>query len=306
MDYTLAAYTDIGIQKPTNQDSICVRRAAVPAGGEALLAVVCDGMGGLKKGEVASATVVDAFGKWFDSQLSLLPALCSSDFSQVRRQWTTLIDGCHQSMLQYAAENNVQLGTTVSAFFTYTDRYLTLTVGDSRIYERKDKLTQLTQDQSLVAREIALGRITEEESRHHPQRNVLLQCVGAGEHIVPAFTEGKIRDDALYLLCTDGFVHEQSSAELEQRLQTVYLNSKAAMTNLLCDMTELCKTRGETDNITAVLLKTAESGCAKLTQTGIKGFWHKFSRSKEEVPVEKAALIETAQIVHTQEVIGQI
>lgn len=87
MEYLVAAYTDTGIRKETNQDSICIRRAAVSGRGEAVLAVVCDGMGGLKKGEVASATAVNAFGTWFDANLSRLPSFGGSDFAQVRRQW---------------------------------------------------------------------------------------------------------------------------------------------------------------------------------------------------------------------------
>lgn len=282
-----------------------MRRAAVVDVGETVLAVVCDGMGGLKKGEVASATVIDAFGKWFDAHLQMFPALCGTDFSQVRLQWTTIINELHLALLSYSAENRVQLGTTVSAFFAYADRYLTLTVGDSRIYEKKTSgLRQLTQDQSLVAREVALGRITEEQSRHHPQRNVLLQCIGVGDHIAPAFTEGRIGGDTLYLICTDGFAHELLCSDMEQRLNTVYLSSKNDMTAVLCEMTELCKARGETDNITAVLLKSAESGRRKRKRIDLKRLWRKILHPQKVPYAQKATLLETAQIIHTSETIS--
>ena len=62
MEYLVAAYTDTGIKKETNQDSICVRRAAVTGIGETILAVVCDGMGGLKKGEVAPQSMLSVGG----------------------------------------------------------------------------------------------------------------------------------------------------------------------------------------------------------------------------------------------------
>ena len=55
MEYMVSAYTDIGTAKQTNQDSFCVRRAAFAERGEMTLAVICDGMGGLSKGELASA-----------------------------------------------------------------------------------------------------------------------------------------------------------------------------------------------------------------------------------------------------------
>lgn len=303
MEYLVAAYTDTGTQKETNQDSICVRRAAVPDAGEAIMAIVCDGMGGLKKGEVASAAGINAFGAWFDQNLHSLPALCGTDFSLVQRQWTALIEELHQSLQQYAAKCGVQLGTTITAFFAYEDRYLTMNIGDSRIYERKNALCQLTQDQSLVAREIAAGRITEEESRHHPQRNILLQCLGTGNRVTPVFTTGKVRNDALYLLCSDGLLHELSPEELAERFQAVYLNSKDAMTNALREATELCISRGETDNITSVLIKTWESGYIKPKKFGIdqlRRVLHLTQVGEEQT----VTLLETAQVTHTQEAIG--
>ena len=304
MEYLIAAYTDTGIQKETNQDSICVRRAAITDACEIIMAIVCDGMGGLKKGEVASAASVNAFGAWFDKNLNSLPMLCGTDFSLIRRQWSALIEELHQNLQQYAARSGVQMGTTITAFFACADQYLTMNIGDSRIYERKNKnvLFQLTQDQSLVAREIAAGRITEEESRHHPQRNILLQCLGAGDHVTPVFTTGKIRNDALYLLCSDGLVHEMSSEELAEHLQSVYLNSKDSMTAALREATELCKSRGETDNITSVLIKTQEGDC-----TNPKKF--RLNRLRQALHLAKAnreqtvTLLETAQITHTEETI---
>lgn len=303
MEYLVAAYTDTGIQKETNQDSICVRRAAITDAGEVIMAIVCDGMGGLKKGEVASAAGVNAFGAWFDKNLRSLPMLCGADFSLIQRQWTALIEELHQSLQRYAARSGAQLGTTITAFFAYADRYFTMNIGDSRIYERKNGLLQLTQDQSLVAREIAAGRITEEESRHHPQRNILLQCLGAGDHVTPVFTAGKIRDDALYLLCSDGLVHEMSPEELAERFQAVYLNSKDAMTAALREATELCKSRGETDNITSVLIKTRESDYVKPKKFGmnqIRQALHLTKVNREQT----VTLLEMAQVTHTEETIG--
>lgn len=305
MEYMVAAYTDTGIRKETNQDSICVRRAAVTGVGESILAVVCDGMGGLKKGEVASAAAVNTFGRWFDTNLSNFPALCGTDFSKVRKHWKTLSEELHHDLLRYSVKAGVQLGTTVAAFFAYSDRYLLMNIGDSRIYERKKFLCQLTQDQSLVAREVAAGRITADESRHHPQRNILLQCLGTGDSIIPAFTEGKVQNDALYLLCSDGLCHELSHQEMEERFQAVYLNSKGAMTTALHDATELCKCRGETDNITAILLKAQESAYMRPKKTEISKIKQLLHISGPENAAASAVLLETAEVIHTQETIGR-
>ena len=66
MNYLTAVHTDVGIRKKTNQDSALVMEATTDKG-NVLLTVVCDGMGGLAKGEVASAAVIDAFSKWFEN-----------------------------------------------------------------------------------------------------------------------------------------------------------------------------------------------------------------------------------------------
>lgn len=259
MEFLTAAYTDTGIQKPTNQDSLAVCRAAIPACGEALLAVVCDGMGGLQKGEVASAMAVETFGGWFAANYPYFSTMCGADLLGIRHQWEALVDQVHQAILQYSGQAGVQMGTTLAAFFAYGDRYLIMNIGDSRIYERKKKLRQLTQDQSLVAREIAAGRITEEQSRHHPQRNVLLQCLGVGPAVTPDFAEGRIRNETLFLLTSDGLSHELSPEELEEALQPDRFSTKEPMTATLQQLTERCKSRGETDNLSAVLIKSRES-----------------------------------------------
>ena len=68
MQYIAIAETDIGISKETNQDSILIKHASTDVG-EVVMAVVCDGMGGLAKGELASATVIRSFDRWFHEVL---------------------------------------------------------------------------------------------------------------------------------------------------------------------------------------------------------------------------------------------
>ena len=301
MEYTIAAYTDTGIQKASDQDSLCVRRAALPQGGELLLAVVCDGMGGLQRGELASAEGVRALGAWFDRSLPQLGGLRGGDFAWVQREWTGLLEGLHRRLLDYSAAHQVQLGTTLAALLACGDRYLTVNVGDSRIYQRRDRLQQLTQDQSLVAREVASGRITPEQARHHPQRNVLLQCLGAGRAVVPVFGQGLVHSGTVYLLCTDGLVHELAPEELEAALEPHRLQGKERMTEALTQLTETCKARGETDNITGILAAAGESrqgpqpgGLGRLLQR------LPLRRGGGEAP-PAPVLLETAQVVHTQE-----
>lgn len=303
MEYTIAAYTDMGVCKKSNQDSFCARRAILPEGDELVFAAVCDGMGGLSKGELASAEVIRAFGAWFDGAMGQFPSLVSRDFGAVRSQWESLIIDVHTRLLSYSRSMKIELGTTLVAWLAVGGRYLMVNVGDSRLYEHTGQLCQISQDHSLVAREIALGHITEEQALHHPQRNVLLQCLGAGSAVSPLFREGRVSAGALYLLCTDGFVHKVCRAELEQSLLPMRLGSKESMTGALRDVTEQCKTRGEQDNITAVLVKALESPLPPSSAQGVKSLLHRMMHRRQPSHERQpgAVLVETAQIVYSQE-----
>ena len=301
MEYIISAYTDVGTRRKGNQDSLCARRAALPGGGEAVMAVVCDGMGGLQRGELASAAAVRAFGRWFDSNLTRFPALCDDGFAQVQSQWTDVLSDLHNRLLAYSEEHHVQLGTTLTAFLACGSHYVTVNVGDSRIYEyRNGILKQLTQDQSLVAQEVAKGRITEEQARRHPQRNVLLQCLGAGPAITPVFTQGLVASEGLYLLCTDGFIHEVSPAELAQALETPRMTTKDVLNRILSEVTGICMARGESDNITAILMKSTETPAVPAAG-GLRGLWKRMLPKKDKDVAQGAVLMETAEIVYTTE-----
>lgn len=68
MIYKIAAHSDVGIVKKTNQDSVLVKIAQTNHD-KVCLCVVCDGMGGLADGELASATVIREFDQWFINKL---------------------------------------------------------------------------------------------------------------------------------------------------------------------------------------------------------------------------------------------
>ena len=88
MHYRVTADTDIGTVKATNQDSICVFHAD-SVRGEIVMAIVCDGMGGLAKGELASATVIRAFEKWFHDELK--HELYQLDMRVIANKWELLL-----------------------------------------------------------------------------------------------------------------------------------------------------------------------------------------------------------------------
>lgn len=254
MNFIVAARTDIGTTKSTNQDSLSIR-VANTAQGKMVFAVLCDGMGGLDKGEVASASVIRAFDNWFRNTL---PALCAAPIQDatIREQWNNIVTEQNVSIKTYGARQGVKLGTTVVAMLITQDRYYVMNVGDSRAYEISTYVKQITNDQTFVAREVALGNMTEEQAKTDDRRSVLLQCVGASDDVYPDMFFGDTNGNAVYMLCSDGFRHEISADEIYAKLCPDVLLSEDAMNANATELIELNKARQERDNISVALVRT--------------------------------------------------
>lgn len=252
MRFIATADTDIGISKDTNQDSILIKHATVD-GEEILLAVVCDGMGGLSKGELASATVIRAFSKWFDEELPF--ELENVDLQVIGSKWSLLLKELNAQILEYSKNHGIEgVGTTFSGILFIGDQYVIGHVGDTRIYHIGAALTQLTTDQTFVAREISRGTMTLEQAKTDKRRNLLLQCVGASKVVEPQIICGKTEKGA-YMLCSDGFRHEITEAEIYESLNPINLMNKDAMHNNAKYLIEQNKSREEKDNISVLLIK---------------------------------------------------
>ncbi len=254
MQFLTAVHTDVGIRKKTNQDSVLVQQANTSLG-TVLLAVLCDGMGGLAKGEVASASTISAFREWFRNDFPGILA-AGMDPEALRLSWVDLVNDLNAKIAAYSSRYNASMGTTCVAILVVGDIYFLMNIGDSRAYWVSDNLYQLTKDQSFVQRELDSGRITFEESLVHPQRNVLLQCIGAIARVEPDFYTGSVKPGECYMLCSDGFRHVITPEELFEKLRPTVCTDQAKMKENLVYITELNKRRHETDNISAVLIRT--------------------------------------------------
>lgn len=253
MNFKVVAHTDIGIKKNTNQDSVLVKVARTDYG-KIVFAAVCDGMGGLAKGELASATLVRMLSKWFEEEF---PAILYQGVSLdvLKKSWGNLIYEANHKISTYGNSLRVNLGTTLTALLIIDHVYYIVNVGDSRIYYLRDELRQITKDQTVIQREMDLNRMTPEEAKRDPRRNVLLQCVGASEVIEPDFFRGDVESGSMFLLCSDGFRHVISQEEIYQTLTPYKLFNEQMMTEALVYLTDLDKYRQEVDNISAVLIR---------------------------------------------------
>ena len=255
MSFQLAYHTDAGIKKKTNQDALLLKTARTPMGRIGLF-IVCDGMGGLTQGELASATVIRGMSDWFETEL---PKITHSGQEQmvidIQQQLTNCVKGLNRKISDYGEAGNIKLGTTITALLIVYSKYYLLHVGDSRAYQIHDDLSLLTKDQTLVARELERGNITEEQAKIDPRRNVLLQCVGASPELDPVVSHGEVKEGDLFMLCTDGFYHEISNEELFTSLRPDRFSNEQQMKETVVGLVELVKKRMEADNITVLMTK---------------------------------------------------
>lgn len=255
MEFYSAYHTDIGIKKETNQDSLLLMQCTAPQGDAIVFAVICDGVGGLKQGERASAEVVTAFRDWFNQQL---PELYQQEIPMTAlfNDWEKLIQSLHEALKELSENAGFRSGTTVEALLLMKGNYYLCHVGDCRTYLLSDQITQLTTDHTVVQRELDEGKLTWQQAQKDPRQSILLQCVGAGKEVHPDYLYGPIAPHQCFLLCCDGFRRKVTAAELQKICK--YTKKEKNLKESLSKITQLCKNRKETDNITSILISVSD------------------------------------------------
>lgn len=254
MNFIISASTDIGNTKQTNQDSYNVRVLSAPQG-KMVFAILCDGMGGLAKGEVASSSLVNAFVKWSENRLPEIAKNGITD-AAIRNDWVNLVTDFNEKIKLYGKRIGAAVGTTVTALLITESRYYIINVGDTRAYEIMDGVRVLTKDQTVVAREVEQGILTPEQAEKDDRRSVLLQCVGASDVVYPDMFFGDTKLNAVYMLCSDGFRHEINSDEIFSYLNPNVMLDADGMKQNMDSLINLNKQRQERDNITVVSIRT--------------------------------------------------
>ena len=187
-----AGLTDRGRRRENNQDAFLVKYP---------LFVVADGMGGHAGGEIASQATVERLGEMVDAG--------AIDDGAILHALQQAVDDIHQ----HPETTDEGTGTTLTGVYLerHEDnwRWISLNIGDSRVYlERDDRLTQVTTDHSVVQELIAQGKISPEEADQHPYSNVITRAVGANELVSPDYVSIDVRDGDRFIICSDGLTKE--------------------------------------------------------------------------------------------------
>ena len=233
--------TDKGLKRNTNQDVFF----AAELEGNAALAIVCDGMGGANAGNIASETAAKSISEYIIRSYRV-----SMDFISIEKMLKNAIDSANMEIYDMALknENFSGMGTTVVICLIKDNDAVIAHVGDSRAYLKNDKLTQITRDHSVVQSLLESGKISKEDARVHPRKNVITRALGAEENVMADVTDLKLKTDDIVMLCTDGLSSYVSEDEIFELLQ----NFTPSTVNELVDK---ANANGGGDNITVVTLK---------------------------------------------------
>lgn len=208
-------------------------------------AVVADGMGGHRAGEVASKMAVDIVGEYI-----VLNMKKDLDKFQVKELIIKAFKKANEKIYNYSCENESVMGMgTTTTLCMLRDGYIIYAhVGDSRAYLIDKKITQITKDHSYVQELVKLGQITPEEAKHHPRRNYITRAMGV-EDSVKVDAGIKTYHGEKIFICSDGLHGEVEDGEIFEIIRN---NSAEKSVKMLID---LANENGGADNITAVIME---------------------------------------------------
>jgi serine/threonine protein phosphatase PrpC len=217
MEIIGAMRTDTGLVRTLNEDSVAwvTPHDDDAATNRGSLALVADGMGGHAAGEVASALAADVVRRLYYGLDGPIPQVLANAFAAANR-----------AIIEYAQEHPEcrGMGTTCTVLAFRDSQAWLAHIGDSRAYLLRDRhLIQLSEDQTLVAKLVSEGTITQAEADHSPMHNVILQALGTTSNIKPMIgAKGlPLQSGDVLILCSDGvsnMVPDDKIADVASRL----------------------------------------------------------------------------------------
>lgn len=240
MVYFIGA-TDTGKVRKQNQDAFVCRRVSEKAG----YAIVCDGMGGEKAGDVASTTACGLIEHFFRRDIK-------EDMSEaaVKAVIFSAISAANAKVYSMAKENPDYhgMGTTLVLAVILNDQLHIVNIGDSRIYMvEKKAVKQLTRDHTLVQNMVDRGEISQEEAQHHPKKHYITRAIGVGDTLDIDYQMYELKKESVVLLCTDGLSNYLELSELPDLVKKCVKNSN------IQELIDYANNQGGADNITAVV-----------------------------------------------------
>jgi protein phosphatase len=231
--FETGAATHVGNVRQQNEDSYLI---STPSG----VWAVADGMGGHSAGDLASRTVVEELGRIAPpSSAAELLANCEASLVEANGDLKKIAD----------AQEGLVIGTTVAVLLVYEEFFACVWSGDSRIYRiRASRIEQLSVDHTEVQELVASGKLTAEEARRWPRRNVITRAIGIQDNPELEMSNGTLEAGDTFVICSDGLTNHIEDREI---LAAATHHPPQAACDLLVDLT---LDRGATDNVTLVVI----------------------------------------------------
>lgn len=240
--------TDTGLVREENQDAYFAETLSDTAA----FAVVCDGMGGANAGNIASKKAVEIIKKYI--QKSFMEG--SSEKELVRLlQNAVLSANIELYRMSKSREDLRGMGTTVVACIAANSRVIVCHVGDSRAYVIGDTVKQITRDHSVVQSLVESGKLTAEEARKHPKKNIITRALGVEENVLSDINCEDFKAGEYLLLCSDGLTNYVGAEYIEKTFKNPDKN-----VDLSATLVNEAIRSGGGDNITAVVVSNVLKG----------------------------------------------
>ena len=235
--------TDPGMVRKQNQDAYHI----VKLDKTCVLAIVCDGMGGAKSGNVASSLAVDVFVQ--EVQRRWVPGTDWDKADQILRSAVKLANFTVYDQAKQFVEFD-GMGTTLVAALIRGQKVTVVNVGDSRAHGiTEGGIRQLTKDHSLVQLMVDRGEIRPEMAKSYPGKNLITRAIGTEPVVLCDMFRQEFQRGDFLLLCSDGLSNMMDDQEI--LFEVVHGVNKSRCCQRLLNIT---KTRGAPDNVTSILI----------------------------------------------------
>lgn len=240
MNYEADVYWNKGVLHDVNQDSLILIQT-LTAQGRVLMAVICDGMGGMDSGETASGYLAEELVTWYYD--GLLAAIAKKKpLWVISRSARRKVYQVQSKLKRYADKRSLEMGTTMSMLILWEKKYLIWHLGDSRIYCLRKRMK---------------GRIQLMTKDHADNQGRLVKCVGSFGHFIPDFRMGTAGKNVAFLVCSDGFYNKVKDEELAEALGVENM-SQDNIRRRLRTIGETVVRRGGGDDLSAVYVKVCK------------------------------------------------
>lgn len=243
--FAASARTNVGLVRAGNEDSAVISQNLI---------AVADGMGGHAGGEIASALAIKGISRLHD---------VANSSTEITEKFLEEVAQINSAIARAVIENPdlTGMGTTLTALIATEEKIALLHIGDTRCYRiRKNKITQLSTDHTLIQELLDQRAITENEIKTHPQRSLLTQALMGRDDLQPEIVLNDAKLGDRFLLCSDGLTGEISEGELLTALTID--DREVALETLMKSVLAA----GAPDNVTIIVADLVESDATNSLQ----------------------------------------